>query len=62
VSFSKVSAVTYKSARRGGGVVNRAGHGASPLPPSLCTSENIKPLVHFSIHPKVRQKIEWGKF
>jgi len=48
VSFSNVSAVTYKSARRGGGVVNRAGQGASPVPPSLCISENIKRLVQYS--------------
>jgi hypothetical protein len=53
-----MSAVTYKSARRGGGDVNRAGHGASPLPPSLCISVKIKSLDHFFVHPKVRKKIE----
>jgi len=56
VSFSNVSAVTYKSARRGGGVVNRAGQGASPVPPSLCISENIKRLVQYSsCIPKIRE-------
>lgn len=35
MSFSNTSLVKPKSARRGGGVVNRAGQGAKPLPLAL---------------------------
>lgn len=38
MSFTNISLEWLKSARRGGGVVNRAGQGDKSLPLALCTS------------------------